>query len=129
MLKPAQVTTPPHKAGSNCTLTFSSERIEQLLSTGLLMPVFQAAGNIGIPISPRAGDRWSLNGRFGLRLPTRRGRYRSRITTVACLRAWLAAVNDLEEMARAARVQPALDQEAADCVLAAHGIGRNSNRG
>lgn len=68
-----------------------------LLEVGQLKSVSKVAETVyGEPISPKTALRWSVAGLSGVRLPTRRGKRRSRVTTEACFRAWLKAVEAAE---------------------------------
>ena len=68
-----------------------------LLEVGQLKSVTKVAEAVyGEPIVPKTALRWAVNGLSGVRLPTRRGKRRSRLTTEACFRAWIKAVEAAE---------------------------------
>jgi hypothetical protein len=65
---------------------------DTLLATGQLLPVAAIAELVlGAPVHPNTALRWATAGRDGVRLPTRRGRRRARVTTEAAFRWWLTA--------------------------------------
>lgn len=116
-------TYPPATAGQPQTLA-------ALLHEGPLRPVFVLAEELlGHPFDPSIGHRWATNGRRGVTLPTLRGRRRTRVTTAACLRAWLEATSD-EAVACAAAPKPAAAaprDDATDAALASFGLGRKGS--
>ncbi|MFN7341437.1 MAG: hypothetical protein ACK5VI_10205 [Opitutia bacterium] len=75
------------------------------LEVGRLQSVTKIAEYVyGEPIVPKTALRWAVAGLSGVRLPTRRGKRRSRVTTEACFRAWLKAVEAAENGASPAPV-------------------------
>lgn len=65
-----------------------------LLDSGPLLPVARVAELVlGEPVAPRTILRWSLGGRRGVPLPTRRGRRRKHVTTESAFRWWIAATS------------------------------------
>lgn len=106
----------------------TSSDLAALLHDGPLLLVPVAAELVlGHTIDPRTACRWGNAGRGGIRLPTLRGRRRSRLTTAACLRAWLAATSDWPQATTvrpAARTATPSRDAAADAVLSSFGLGR-----
>ena len=97
-------------------------RVAQLVASGTLKTVVAAAAEIGLQISIKTGLRWSLHGRRGRRLPSAKIAGR-RLTTTAALVAWL---DETSGEPVAAPAPAGIDHDAADAVLAAHGLGRGA---
>lgn len=110
--------------------TPSPTSLTHLLHEGVLVPVSAAAkATLGDEFSSKTVLRWSVVGRNGVLLPTMRGRLRSRVTTVAAFRAWLA-LSSGAPIAAAASTAVAQRQAAVDdAVLASHGLGRQQRGG
>ena len=83
-----------------------------------LLPITEAAADLGFSISSKTGIRWALHGRNGRKLPTLKAGGR-RLTTVSALLAWLRETES--PRARPLEVCHPVDS---DAVLEAHGLPR-----
>lgn len=110
--------------------TPSPTSLTHLLHEGVLVPVSAAAkATLGDEVSPKTALRWSVVGRNGVLLPTMRGRLRSRVTTVAAFRAWLALSSGAPIAAVASNAAAQRQAAADDAILASHGLGRERRCG
>lgn len=112
----------PAKLELSAIPTASAERIEQMLKEAKLLPVVDAAIEIGIRIGARTALRWAIHGRNGgPALTTVRAKGRLH-TTVPELCRWLAAT--ATKPAQSGARSAVLDGPSSERILEAFGLGR-----
>lgn len=101
----------------------SESLINRLLNEGVML-VVKAASTEGISISSKTALRWCLAGVRHVRLESLKIRGR-RMTSRPALRRFIAAIQTSPASTSGDTGSPVhLDREAADRILAAHGLGR-----